>query len=106
MTARMYSEMERTLKAISRRQGQYSHFDNNIVSAIKRGMEKFNDYRLLMEGNDIYYIALVLDPRIKTQWIKDYCDEPDKIIDRIRKFLKATYPPDIDLPPNEENKVY
>jgi hypothetical protein len=46
-----------------------------------------------MKGNDIYYIACVLDPRVKTKWLKRNLsqDEADEIITRIRTFLKATY---------------
>ncbi|KAJ6168055.1 HAT dimerization [Penicillium chrysogenum] len=51
-------------------------------------LEKYHD---CVKDNDIYYIASVLDPRIKTKWLKTLPDG-EKIIDRIRAFLKKAYP--------------
>ncbi len=59
-----------------------------------------------MADNDIYYLATILDPRIKIQWIKDNIEDVEKIIDRIRTFLKVIYPPESELSPNEENNIY
>jgi hypothetical protein len=59
-----------------------------------------------MQNNDIHYIAIVLDPRIKCQWIcKNVVDE-DLIISRIRKFLKATYPSEPELPSHDDNHLH
>ncbi len=69
-------------------------------------MVKFKEYQELMVDNDIYYLATILDPRIKIQWIKDNIEDVEKIIDRIRTFLKVIYPPEPELSPNEENDIY
>jgi hypothetical protein len=54
-----------------------------------------------MSEHDLYYVALVLDPRVKTKWIQDNVPNLTAVIDRIRTFLKATYPlPDTLLPDN------
>jgi hAT family C-terminal dimerisation region len=52
-----------------------------------------------MKDNDIYYIASVLDPRVKTRVIQKYVPNPDEVIERIQKFLKATYRVEPELPP-------
>ena len=57
-------------------------------------------YYDLLSDTDLPHIATVLDPRIKTHWIKEHCEEPEKVISRVRAFLKATYPPDAPLPSN------
>jgi hypothetical protein len=106
LTGQMYVQLESILKQISRREGPFSHFDNDIITAVNVGKEKFMKYKQLMEGNDIYYLATILDPRIKTQWIKDHIDNADEVIQRIRTFLKATYPPEPELPANEQNDIY
>jgi hAT family protein len=36
-------------------------------------------------------LQAILDPRIKTQWIRDNLENADDIIRRIRTFLKETY---------------
>jgi len=43
-----------------------------------------------MQETDIYYIAAILDPRIKTRWLKRHVEDSDRIIERIRAFLNAT----------------
>ena len=52
-----------------------------------------------MKDNDIYYIASVLDPRVKTRVIQKYVSNTDEVIERIQKFLKATYRVELELPP-------
>ena len=60
---------------------------------MESGITKFDDYYKLIKSNDIYFIATILDPRIKTQWIKDHLpDEANTIIERVKTFLKSTYP--------------
>ena len=41
--------------------------------------------------------ALILDPRIKTQWLKRNIPEADEIINRIKTFLKEAYPVEPEL---------
>ena len=98
MSARMYLQLEQTLKKISKRDGQFAGFDDNIVKAVKVGLLKFEEYNGYMQGNDIYYIAAVLDPRVKTRWLKSNVKNAAQIIARIKRFLNATYPPELQLP--------
>jgi hypothetical protein len=51
-----------------------------------------------MKKNDIYWVACVLDPRIKTKWLKRNIPEADEIIGRIKAFLKKAYPVEPELP--------
>jgi hypothetical protein len=39
----------------------------------------------------MYYTAAVLDPRIKCNLIKDQCDDPNRIITKIRAYLKEEW---------------
>jgi hypothetical protein len=102
----MYLQLENTLKEISKREGDYAGFDNTLVEAAKYGLEKFNEYNNYMKGNDIHYIASVLDPRIKCQWLQKNVDDAEGIIKRIRTFLKSVYPPEPELPPHENDRLH
>jgi hypothetical protein len=59
-----------------------------------------------MKGNDIYFLATLLDPRIKTQWIKDNLNNVDAVIARLRKFLKDTYYREVELPTADKGELY
>ena len=107
MLARMYGEVGITLRSIIRREGDFSLIDDGLVIAVKKGKEKFDEYYKLLSENDLPYIATVLDPRIKTKWIEEHCENPTNIIRRIRAFLKATYPlPDLPLPEHTPADIF
>jgi hypothetical protein len=103
----MYNEVGLLLRQISKKQGPFAAIDSDLVSAVEVGIETFNKYYSSLREHDLYYIATLMDPRIKTKWIEDNVENPYDVIDRIRTFLKATYPlPDDDLPANATNDVF
>jgi hypothetical protein len=51
-----------------------------------------------MKSNDIYWITYVLDPRIKTNWLKKNHPNTQEILVRIKKFIKEAYLPKEQLP--------
>jgi hypothetical protein len=51
-----------------------------------------------MKSNDIYWIACVLDPRIKGNWLKKNHPNASDIITRIKSFLKEAYQAEQELP--------
>ena len=56
----------------------------------------------------MYQIACILDPRIKTNWLKKNHPNADEIITRIKSFLKEAYLPEQELPlrpPREAEKA-
>ena len=57
-----------------------------------KGKETFDKYYGLLEEHDLYYITTILDPRVKTKWIEENTENPTKVIDRIKSFLKSSYP--------------
>lgn len=94
----MYLTLKQTLKRISKREGEYTKFDTSLIEAAKVGLEKFKGYNGFIQSNDIYYIASILDLRIKCQWLKKNVADYEKVIQRVRTFLKQTYPPKLELP--------
>lgn len=61
-----------------------------------------------MKSNDVYQLALVLDPRIKTAQLKKNTPGFAEIIKRLKTFLKKTYPRELTLPshPLKKKKSY
>jgi len=83
LTIRKYFELNDILTKIVQRQGEYTSFDNKLISAIKEGKKKFDKYFDLIKANDTYYITSVLNPRVKTRVIQKYVYNVDKVIKRI-----------------------
>ena len=94
----MYLTLKQTLKEISKREGKYTKFDTSIIDAAKVGLAKFEGYNGFIKSNDIYYIALILNLQIKTQWLKKNIIDYEKVIKRVQGFLKQTYPLELELP--------
>jgi hypothetical protein len=80
MIPSLYIKMEKLLKLIINREGNYASFDASLVAAVIKGYEKFKEYYYSMKKNDIYWVTCVLDPRIKTKWLKRNIPEADEII--------------------------
>lgn len=91
MTARMFEELRSILLAIKERRGEWQNVSPALTVPISDGIILLEQYYDRVKDNDIYYIASVLDPRIKTKWLKTLPDG-EKIIDRIKTFLKKAYP--------------
>jgi len=66
ITARIYASLRITLTSIKRKEGPFKNFNHNLVYAVNKGLEKFNKYFKRIKSNNIYFIATVLDPRVKT----------------------------------------
>ena len=92
MLVRIYNEVSLLLHQIKNKEHHYAQINDSLVSTIKKGIEVFNKYWNLMGEHNLYYITTVLNPRIKTKWIRQNIPNPNEVIDRIRTFLKATYP--------------
>jgi hypothetical protein len=55
-----------------------------------------NKFARKMDDNLLYYVASVLDPRIKSSLIVSQISEQDSalIVSQVREFLKKEYPPE------------
>ena len=90
IAARMFEELRSILLAIKERRGEQQKTSAAITISVSDGISLLERYHDCVKDNNIYYIASILDPRIKTKWLKTLLDG-DKIIDRIRAFLKKAY---------------
>jgi hypothetical protein len=69
-------------------------------------LKLFRKYFSLIKNNDIYFLATILDPRIKTKWIKDYIKNLIKIITHLRTFFKDFYYHELELSSADEDILY
>ena len=63
----MYNEVGLLLRQISKKQGPFATIDSYLMSAIEVRIETFNKYYSSLGEYDLYYIATLIDPRIKTK---------------------------------------
>ncbi len=92
MLPTLYVKFEKILKTIIAKGGVYAQYNKAFIRAADDGLYKFEGYFEDMKNNDIYQIACVLDPRVKTNWLKKNMDDADEIIERVKLFLKKAYP--------------
>jgi hypothetical protein len=86
----MFGELRSILLAIKERRGEWQKVSPAKTVPVSDGISLLEKYHDCVKENDIYYIVSVLDPRIKTKWLKTLPDG-EKIVDRIREFLKKAY---------------
>lgn len=63
----IYYELHDLLHDSASREGEFCDLHPEIAAAAAAGLKKFQKYYDLMDGQDAYYVALILDPRFKTR---------------------------------------
>ena len=67
--------------------------NEKIRLAVEQGLVVLEEYTAKMDDNIIYYVASVLDPQVKTEWLKAHLkDGANSVIQDIRDYLHAEYP--------------
>jgi hypothetical protein len=92
----LYYELHDLLYEGSESQGVFKELDPDIASAIKQGLKKYKKYYTFMDDSEIYYTALVLDPRVKGDLILRELEDKEAgnlILKAIRDNLCQKYPP-------------
>ncbi|KAK9491411.1 hypothetical protein V1508DRAFT_421828 [Lipomyces doorenjongii] len=59
----IYYELHDVLHDASESKNGFVGLDLDIALAVERGIKKYNKYYSFMDESDMYYTALVLDPR-------------------------------------------
>ncbi|KAK9319235.1 hypothetical protein V1517DRAFT_266662 [Lipomyces orientalis] len=103
LTVPVYHELPDLLHAASERRGSFSKIDMDVALAVKTGMKKYKKYYSFMDEIDTYYRALVLDPRVKGDLIRQELREDDDagrlILEAIQLELHREYNiTDVDSP--------
>ena len=74
-----------------KQKGKYSNINKEIRVTVVVGRKTLDEYTRKMDSETlILYTALVLNPRVKTHWIKAHLEEEDvtTIIDQLRTYFK------------------
>lgn len=94
----IYYELHDLLHDAASREGEFSALHPEISTAAAAGLKKFQKYYNLMDGQDAYYVALVLDPRFKTLLLDRDLGKvtAPKVVTHIKELLHDQYPSAID----------
>ena len=77
----------------SNQEGEFQNLHNHIAITVASALQKYSKYYNLMDGLDIYYIALLLNPRYKTRLLEQELeDDAQSIIQHIKEVLHQHYP--------------
>ncbi|KAJ5704488.1 hypothetical protein N7536_000177 [Penicillium majusculum] len=95
----IYWSLDDLLDEIQKAEGDFEDVDTEIRDAVERGIQKMNKFARKMDTNLLYYVASVLDPRIKSSLIGSQMSEQDAglIISQVREFLKREYPHELSM---------
>jgi hypothetical protein len=90
----IYYELHDILNDAASREGEFSGLRADIASAVSSGLNKFKKYYDLMDGQDAYYVAQVLDPRFKTLLLEKELGKVSthKVIKHLKELLHEQYP--------------
>ena len=90
----IYYELHDILNDAASREGEFSGLRADIASAVSSGLNKFKKYYDLMDGQDAYYVAQVLDPRFKTLLLEKELGKVSahKVIKHMKELLHEQYP--------------
>ena len=82
----IYWHLDDLLDDIQGASGDFEGVNEDIRAAVEGGIRKMNKFARMMDDNVLYYVAAVLDPRIKTSLIEAQMSEPDAqlIISQVR----------------------
>lgn len=75
-------------------QSEFSGISSDIGTAVSAGMKKYKKHYELMDLQDAYYIALILDPRFKTPLLLEKELRPvttPKVIQTVKESLHMQY---------------
>jgi hAT family protein len=110
----IYWSLDDLLDDVQKAEGDFEDVDTEIRDAVERGIRKMNKFARKMDDNLLYYVASVLDPRIKSSLIRSQMNEQDAvlIISQVREFLKKEYPHEppisreVDRPPGMSETMW
>lgn len=92
----IYWSLDDLLNDVRNAEGDFEDVNIEIRGAVEIGIRKMNKFARKMDDNLLYYVASVLDPRIKSSLIVSQMSEQDSglIVSQVREFLKKEYPPE------------
>src|SRR5450432_740654 len=92
LSTSIYFELQELLIEISSRGQSFGIYDESIQLAFKAGKLKFDKYYEIMSTTLIYFVAAVLDPRIKGAWIEKHHEKGNSLLTDVHKYIHEIYP--------------
>ena len=91
----IYYDLHDLMHDAASREGEFENIHEDISDAVNSALDRYSKYYDYMDGQDIYYIALILNPRYKTQLLEQDLGKAaaNLIIQHIKKVLHQQYPP-------------
>lgn len=86
----IFSELEQHFKNTSSKQDNYTTCDPLVTLAIQAGTPRFNKYFNYIKSNVIFFVASVLDSRIKGAYILSQPDSQKHLAD-IQQYIYRLY---------------
>jgi hypothetical protein len=95
----VYYELHDLLHDAAERKEDFADLDQDISKAVKEGIKKYMKYYTFMDNSDIYYTALILDPRVKGDLLLHELEEDsgEIILQALRENINSQYPEPISL---------
>jgi hypothetical protein len=102
-TVPIYYNLHDIMNDAANREGEFEGLDDDIANAVQSSLVLYSKYYSFIDGLDLYYIALILNPRYKTKLLEQELDSEAAImvIQHIKEVLNTQYPPrqSMDLQP-------
>lgn len=100
----IYWALDDLLDDVRMAKGDFKNASADLREAVERASKKMEKFTQLMDDNILYYVAAVLDPRIKTSLIEGQMniEDAELITSQVREFFKRKYPFQPSLPMDTE----
>ena len=66
----VYQNLDNVLDNIKKAEGDFEGVTKEIQDTVRAGIQKLNKFMKKMDGNILYYVAVILNLYIKTSFIK------------------------------------
>ncbi|KAL0492041.1 hypothetical protein AKO1_000739, partial [Acrasis kona] len=88
----IYYEIDDHFNSILEKSNGFDDMDDDIIDAVRSGYVHFQKYYNLADCNDTYFVASVLDPRMKTLLLQTHlADAAEDVIQEVKRIIKTTY---------------
>lgn len=103
----IYWDIDDIMDDMIKRQGKYKSINEQIQQAVIAGRKVLDEYTRKMDAETLIpYAAAVLDPRVKTEFLKAHLQEgAEAVIDNLRAHFKELSPAEERLPDHTPGAV-
>ncbi len=84
----IYYDLHDIMNDAANQEGEFVNLNKDIATAVSLSLQRYQKYYDFMDSLDVYYIALILDPRYKTRLLEqELGDDANLIIQHIKEVL-------------------